>query len=155
MMKHFFRDVSGNTSIWAAFLIIILFTLSFVVYSAVTVYAKFQICEKELERASIVAVDTSMINSNVRDSLLDIPAIPAQTLLANNLSKAGWVQEGGAWAKREEDKLVYSLEDMTVEIEGKAMRIDAVFSMPSPWMIGDTDEIHMPIQVRSSILYIE
>ena len=154
-MKALIKEKNGSAPIWAAFLILILFTLSFVVYSAVTVYAKYQTCETELERAAIVTVDKSMINANVRDITLDIPALPVQTLLEDNLLDAGWAREDGNWIKRDDGKIIYSLGDMTVEIEGKTMRIDAEFAMPLPWAIGGTNEIHIPMKVRSSVLYIE
>jgi len=154
-MKRFFREKGGGAPIWVAFAILILFTLSFVVYSAVTVYAKYQTCETELERAAIVTVDMSMANPNVRDSVLNIPAIPAKTLLTNNLTDTGWTQEDGNWMKREGGKLIYSLEDMEITIEEKTMRIKAMFSMPAPWTIGGMDEIRIPMEVRSSVLYIE
>lgn len=154
-MNRFFREKSGSTPIWVAFAILILFTLSFVVYSAVTVYAKYQTCETELERAAIVTVDMSMVNPNVRDSVLNIPAIPAKTLLTNNLTDTGWTQEGGNWMKRDGGKLLYSLEDMEITVEEKTIRIEAIFSMPAPWTIGGMDEIRIPMEVRSSVLYIE
>lgn len=154
-MRRFLRDTRGGTPIWAAFLILILFTLSLVVYSAVTLYTKYQTCETELERASVVTVDMSMVNPNVRDSVLNIPVIPAKSLLTNNLTDTGWTQEGGNWMKRDGGKLIYSLEDMEITIEEKTIRIKAIFSMPAPWTIGGMDEIRIPMEVRSSVLYIE
>lgn len=154
-MRRFFRDTRGSTPIWAAFAILILFMLSFVVYAGVTVYAKYQTCETELERAATVTVDMSMVNPNVRDSVLNIPAVPAKTLLTDNMTGAGWTQEDGNWVKRDGGKLIYGLEDMEITVEEKTMRIDAVFAMPLPWAIGGMDEIRIPMKVLSSVLYIE
>ena len=154
-MRRFFQDTHGSTPIWAAFAILILFTLSFVVYSAVTVYAKYQTCETELERASVVTVDMSMVNPNVRDSVLNIPVIPAKALLEANLTDAGWTRVDGNWTKRDGGKLIYSLEDMKITVEEKTMQIKATFAMPAPWTIGGMDEIRIPMEARSSVLYIE
>jgi len=154
-MKRFFREKSGSVPIWVAFAILILFTLSFVVYSAVTVYAKYQTCETELERAAIVTVDMSMVNPNVRDYVLNVPVIPAKALLTDNLTDAGWTQEDGNWIKRDGGKLIYSLEDMEITVEEKTIWIQAVFSMPAPWALGGINEIRIPMEVRSSVLSIE
>lgn len=154
-MRRFFRDTHGSTPIWAAFLVLILFTLSLVVYSAVTVYSKYQTCETELERAATVTVDMSMVNPNVRDSVLNIPVMPAKALLTDNLTDSGWTREGDNWIKRDGGKLIYGLEDMEITVEEKTMQIKAMFAMPAPWTLGGMDKIRIPMEVRSSVLYIE
>jgi hypothetical protein len=154
-MKRFIKDTSGSALIWTLFLILIIFTLTFVVYTGVTVYAKYQICETELERAAIVTVDAGLLNANMRDLSLDIPADTVQSLLEENLTEAGWVQEDGRWVKRDSGKLIYTLEDAQISVEGKTLRIDAMFAMPSPWTVGGMDEIRIPMTVLSSVLYIE
>ena len=103
-MKRFIKDTCGSAVIWTLFLILIFFTLSFVVYTGVTVYAKYQKCETELEREALVTVDMGMVNANVRDLSLDIPADTAQSLFEENLTKAGWTQEDGSWLKRDSGK---------------------------------------------------
>ena len=154
-MRHFLKDTNGSATIWAAFLILILCTLSFVVYASVTVYAKYQTCETELERAAIVTVDKSMVNANVRDVALNIPAVPAETLLEDNLAQTGWTREDGDWVKRNGEKLIYSLEDMKITIEEQSLRIDAVLVMPLPWLIGNQTQAKIPIIVRSTVIYLD
>lgn len=154
-IRRFFQDTRGSAPIWVAFAMLTLFTLSFVVYSAVTVYAKYQTCETELERAAFVTVDISMVNPNVRDSVLNIPDLPANALLTDNLTGAGWTREDGNWMKRDGGKRIYSLEDMEITVEEKTIRIKAIFSMPAPWALGGMDEIRIPMEVRSSVLSIE
>lgn len=154
-MKRFIKDTSGSAIIWTFFLMLIIFTLSFVVYTGVTVYSKYQTCETEMERAALITVDMGMVNANVRDLFLDIPADAAQLLLEKNLTEAGWAQEDGSWVKRDNGKLIYALEDAQISVDGKTLRIDATFAMPSPWTVGGMDEIRIPMTVLSSVLYIQ
>ncbi|HBG22478.1 MAG TPA: hypothetical protein DDW83_04385, partial [Peptococcaceae bacterium] len=69
-MKRFMKDMQGSTIIWVAFAILILFTLSFVIYTGLMVYTKYMACEAKLERAAVIAVDLNMENSNVRDAYI-------------------------------------------------------------------------------------
>ena len=154
-MRRFVKDTRGSAVIWTLFLILIFFTLTFIVYTGVTVYAKYQTCETELERAVIITVDTGLLNANVRDLELDIPAVSAHSLLEDNLVESGWTKEDGNWVKRDVGKLIYALEDMQMKVAEKTMRIDALFTMPMPWQIDGIDKIHIPIKVLSSVLYIE
>jgi len=154
-MKRFLKDNAGSALIWAVFLILILCTVSIVVYSGVMIYAKYQACETEVQRAATITANRSMVNANVRDLELDMPVIPAEDYFYENLAETGWTSEDGCWRRREDGKLIYSLEDMTVDIEGKTIRITAIFAMPLPWGIGGLGEVRIPMNVRSSILYIE
>ncbi len=154
-MRRFIKDTNGSAVIWTLFLILILFTLTFVVYTGVTVYAKYQTCETELERATIITVDKGLLNANVRDLELDIPTVSAHSLFEDNLIESGWTKEDGNWVKCDGGKLIYALEDMQITVEEKTMQIDAVFTMPMPWQIDGIDEIQIPIKVLSSVLYIE
>lgn len=154
-MKRILKDSTGSAPIWAAFLILILFTISFTVYAGVTVYTKYQTCETEVERAATITSNKSMVNANVRDLALDVPVAPAKDYYYENLAESGWTMKDGCWRKYEDGKLIYSLQDMTVEIEGKTLRISATFAMPLPWDIDGMDEVRIPMSARSSILYID
>lgn len=140
--------------IWTLFIILALFTISFIVYSGVTVYAKYQSTETELQRAAIVTVDKTMENASVRDLELNVPSIKAIDMLGTNLIDAGWIKEDGNWAKRDSEKHTYSLEDMQIEITDMTMQIDATFVMPLPWAIKDIGYVRIPMQIRTSILYV-
>lgn len=153
-MRQFLKDTRGSAVIWTAFLILILFTLAFVVYTGVTVYAKYQACENELQRAATAAVNKSLVNPNVRDLELNIPDIPAQSVLEENLIGTGWSQDGQSWVKRDGSKWVYSLEAMQMTVEGKSMLIKVTFVMPLPWTIVSQMEITLPMSVRSKVLYL-
>ncbi len=154
-MRRFLQDTRGSAILWTLFLILILFMLSFVVYTGTTVYAKYQTCETELERAALVTVDAGLLNANVRDLQLDIPADVAQSLLENNLTEAGWTHEDGRLVKYDSDKLIYALEDARLSGREKTLRLDAMFVMPAPWAMGGVTEIRIPMTVLSSVLYIE
>lgn len=154
-MRCFFHDQRGSAVIWTAFLILIFFALAFAVYTGAAVYAQYQTCETELERAAIVTVDMGMVNSNVRDLSLDIPAASAQSLLEENLTGAGWTREDGIWVKRDNGKLIYSLEAMHITVEGKTLRIDATFAMPLPWVIGGRTEVTVPIAARCKVIFLD
>lgn len=154
-MKRFWKDHAGSALIWAAFLILILFTLSVVAYTGVTVYAKYQACETEVQRAAIVTVDKNMLNANVRDLELDVPDAAAEESFYASLTEAGWMLENGCWNRYEDGHNIYSLTDLSVDIESQTMRISAMLDIPLPWSIGDISEVHLPMNIRSSVLYIE
>lgn len=155
-MKGFINEKNGSAPIWTAFLILILFTLSIVVYSAVTVYTKYQTCETELERAAIVTVDKNMENRNVRDLNLLIPQQPALADLQNNLILSGLAQSsGGTWKKFEEEKLLYELRDLNVIVQDEWVELSGLFVMPLPWGIGEQREIAIPIAARSKVIFLD
>lgn len=154
-MKRFWKDNTGSALIWAVFLILILMTLSAVVYAGVTVYTKYQACETEIQRAATVTVNRNILNSNVRDLILDVPTESTEELLFANLIETDWTLEAGCWNRYENEKLIYSLEDVSVAIDGKTMSISATLVIPLPWDIGDLSKVHIPMNVRSSVLLIE
>lgn len=155
-MKRLVRDTRGSTPIWAALAILILFTLSFVVYAGVTVYTKYMTCETELERAAVIAVDSNMENQNVRDVNIDIPAQLTQTDLESNLAAAGFVKSGSqSWKKYKGDKLLYEIRNLTVTVENERMQLSGLFVMPLPWTVGGHTEVEIPITTRSRILFLE
>lgn len=154
-MKRFWKDESGNALIWMVFLILILITLSAVAYAGVTVYAKYQTCETQVQRAATVTVDKNMLNANVRDLILDVPAESAEESFYASLTEVGWTLEDGSWNRYEDKNAVYSLKDMSVAVDGKTMSISAMMIIPLPWEIGDIGKVSIPMKVRSSVLYIE
>ena len=154
-MRRFWKANTGSALIWSVFLILILMTLSAVVYAGVTVYAKYQACETEVQRAATVTVDKNMVNANVRDLILDVPAESAEESFYASLVEMGWTLENGCWNRYEDGKVVYSLEEMAVAIHGKSMSISATMIIHLPWEIGDIGKVSIPINVRSSVLYIE
>lgn len=154
-MNRFWKDDTGSALIWSVFLILILMTLSAVVYAGVIVYAKYQACETEVQRAATVTVDKNMFNANVRDLILDVPAESAEESFYESLIEMSWMLEDGCWNRYEDGKVVYSLEEMAVAIHGKSMSISATLIIPLPWEIGNIGKVSIPINVRSSVLYIE
>jgi hypothetical protein len=154
-LMRFMKEQSGSAVLWSLFMILMLCTLSVVIYSAVTVYANYQAAEAELQRAATVSADISMENANVHDLVLDVPAISAAEAFCANLTGAGWVKEDDGWVRYDGDKKLYSLEDMQVEITDMTMRIDATFAMPLPWEIGDIGYVRIPMRIRTSILYVD
>jgi hypothetical protein len=154
-MKRFWRDDTGSSLIWMVFLILILITLSAVVYAGVTVYAKYQACETEVQRAATVTVDRNMLNANVRDLILDVPTESAEESFYASLTETNWMLEDGRWSRYKEGKNVYSLEDMSVSVDGKTVSISATMVIPLPWEISDIGKVSIPMNVRSSVLYIE
>ena len=155
-MKRFVRDTRGSTPIWAAFIILILITLSFVVYAGVTVYTNYMTCETEVERAAVIAVDSNMENQNVRDVNTDIPVQPTQSDVESNLAAAGFMKSGSqSWKKYKGDKLLYEIRNLTVTVENEQMKLSGLFVMPLPWTVGGQTEVEIPITVRSRILFLE
>ncbi len=153
-MKRFWRDDTGSSLLWMVFLILILITLSAVAYAGVTVYAKYQACEAEVQRAATITVDKNMLNANVRDLILDVPADTAEESFYASLTDTGWTLEDGCWNRYEDGKAVYGLEDMSVVVDGKTVSISATMVIPIPWEIGDISKVSIPMNVRSSVLYI-
>jgi hypothetical protein len=154
-MRYFFHDTRGSAVLWTLFLILVLFTLSAVIYTGIMVYAKYQACETDLERATIVTVDMSLLNSNVRDVELDIPAELAQGLIEDNLIASGWTREDGNWAKRDGGKLIYRLDATRITVAGEAMCVEATLALPLPWDIGGQPEITIPIVARCKVIFLD
>jgi hypothetical protein len=154
-MRRFLNDKSGNAVIGAAFMILIFCTIAFLIYSGISIYAKYQAAETELQRAITVTVDTCMVNTNVRDLELDIPAQTAETLLEDNLTQSGWTIGDNNWIKQNEDNIVYSLNDVKISIDGKTIQVTATFVMPVPWAMGNITHVSIPMQVRESVFYVE
>jgi archaellum component FlaF (FlaF/FlaG flagellin family) len=154
-MKRFVRDERGNASLWAVFIAVILCMLSAVVYTGATLYSTYQAAQTELERAANVSVDSSLINKNVRDLLLDIPEMDSSQALDDNLIQAGYVQESGDnWIRTVNGKTFYSLKDMQVSVAGEVLYITATISMPLSWGVGNITSVDLPIHVESRVLYI-
>lgn len=155
-MKRLVKDTRGSTPIWAAFAILILFTMSFVVYAGVMVYTNYMTCETELERAAVIAVDSNIENENIRDVMIDIPVQPTQSDVESNLAAAGFVKSGGqSWEKYKGDKLLYEIGNLTVTLENERMKLSGLFVMPLPWTVGGQTEVEIPITARSRILFLE
>ena len=122
-MKHFIKDNTGSALIWTIFLILILITLSVVVYSGVTVYAKYQSCETEVQRAATVTVDKNMDNAHVRDLVLDVPAESAAESFYTNMTETGFVYErANAGTGTKMTGLSTALRTWTVEVENKTVK---------------------------------
>jgi archaellum component FlaF (FlaF/FlaG flagellin family) len=154
-MKHFWKGNTGSALIWSVFIIVILMTLSAVVFAGMTVYSKYQDCETEVQRAAIITVDTNMLNANVRDLVLEVPTESAEESFYASLNEVGWTLKDGCWNRYEDGKAVYCLKDMSVVVDGKTVNISATMVIPLPWKIGDIGKVSIPMKVRSSVLYIE
>jgi len=154
-MRRFIHDTRGNSSLWAAYIAIILCMLSAVAYTGTTLYSTYQAAQTELERAANISVDSSLANKNVRDLLLDIPETDSLQALDDNLVQAGYVQESESnWVQTINGKIYYSLEDLQVSVAGEVLDITATVSMPLPWIVGNTTSVDLPIHVESRVLYI-
>lgn len=155
-MKKFILDTRGNASLWAAFLMVVLFLLAIVAYTGATLYSTYQSAQTELERATNVSVDTNLVNANVRDLLLDIPAEDAAQKVYANLALAGYVQcSDYEWERMEGGKTRYRLKDMQITVSGKVLDITATLSMPLPWAVGSLSSAELPINVESRVLYLD
>ena len=154
-MRRFIHDNCGSAVIGTAFMILILCTLTFVIYSGVTVYANYQTAETELQRALTVTVDKCMENAHVRDLELSLPVGSAAELLEENMIQTGWILGNDNWIKKDGEKLVYGLEGVAIETEDQSMRLEGMFVMPVPWAMGDITEVRIPMQARVSVLYID
>jgi len=154
-MKRFWKDDTGSALIWMVFIILILMTMSAAVYAGVTVYTKYQTCEAAVQRAATVTVDKNMLNANVRDLILDVPTESTEESFYVSLTETGWTLEDGCWNRYEDGEAVYSLENMSVVVDGRTVSISAVMVISLPWEIGDIGKVSIPMNVRSSVLYIE
>lgn len=154
-MIRLIKDKKGSAYLWAAFVLLAMVMLAAVVYNGVGIYTKYQAAETELQRAATVTVDGSMENAAVRDLVLDIPAADAEELFFDNLRELGYEQSGGDWTKRIDNNTIYSLTDLEIKTEGSVMSVTAVLSVPLLWETGSAAVVRIPIQARSSVLYIK
>jgi hypothetical protein len=154
-MKKFIKDTRGSAPLWAAFIAIILCMLSVVAYSGAAIFSKYQTAQTELERTANISIDHSLINSNVRDLLLDIPTAGSIQALENNMVQVGYIKDSdGDWVRSEGSKTYYSLKDLQVTVSGELLNIAATVSMPLPWDVGGIAFVNLPIHVESKVLYI-
>jgi hypothetical protein len=155
-MKILLQDTRGNASLWAAFAAAMLFVLAVTVYTGATLYSTYQTAQTELERAANVSVDASLLNANVRDLVLDIPADSAEQKVSANLISQGFAQEeDGDWARIQDGKPRYHLNDMQITVSGKELDITATLVMPLPWATGSLSTVKLPIHVESQVLYLD
>jgi hypothetical protein len=155
-MRRFIHDTQGNASLWAVFIAIILCMLSVVAYTAATLYSTYQTAQTELERATNISVDASLANANVRDLLLDIPAIDSTEMVFKNLVQAGYEQDSnGDWERMESGKVLYSLRNLQISVSGEVLAISAAVSMPLPWAVGVLSSVDISIHVESRVLYLD
>lgn len=155
-MKRFLHDTRGNASIWAAFIMIVLFMLAAAVYTAAGLYSTYQTAQTELDRAANISVDANLDNANVRDLILDIPAEDAIQEAYDNLAQAGYVQDSDAnWERVKDGKICYSLRDLQVSISGELLDITATLNMPLPWAAASLLSVNIPIHVESRVLYLD
>jgi hypothetical protein len=154
-MKRFLKDQCGNALLWSLFMILILFTLSFVIYTAVIVSSKYQACENDLQRSATIAVDKSMENANIRDIVLDIPVESAEDTLENNLRDMGYTKTSEtAWLKEEDGKTAYTLEDVQISVQNVVLTITGKIKTYLPWRITGYPYIILPVRVVCRALYI-
>lgn len=154
-MTRLWKDKNGSTCLWALFILLAMVMLAAVVYNGVAVYVKYQTAETELQRATTVTVDASMQNAAVRDLMLDVPSDIAETLFFNNLLELGYDNNGSEWVRRRDGKTDYALTDLKTETDGSTLMVTAVLSLPLMWDISGISTIRVPIQVLSSVLYIQ
>jgi hypothetical protein len=154
-MKRFLKDQSGYALLLPLFIILILLTFSLVIYSAVIISSKYQICENDIQRAATITVDKSMENANVRDILLDIPAESTTSNLESNLSEMGYTKvTDTAWSKAIDGKTSYSLEDVQVSVQNEVLTITGMIKAYLPWRITGYPFISLPVRVICRAFYI-
>lgn len=155
-MKKFIFDTRGNASLWAAFLMVVLFLLAVAGYFGATIYSTYQTAQIELERAANVSVYDSLINANVRDLLLDIPADAAEQKVYANLASAGYLQDAdGDWGRLDGGDSLYCLKDMQVTVSGKMLDVTATLSMSLPWGVGGLLAMELPVSAHVKVLYMD
>jgi hypothetical protein len=153
-MTRLIKDKNGSANLWAIFILLAMVMLTAVVYNGVTVYTKYQDAETELQRAVTVTVDGSMENSAVRDLILDVP-VAGEELLFDHLRELGYDRDGADWTKRADGKTVYTLTELSVETDGRTMKITAVLAIPLLWETDSAAVVRILIQAHASVLYIE
>jgi hypothetical protein len=153
-MTRFIKEKTGSAYLWAVFILLAMVMLAAVVYNGVMIYTKYQSAETELQRAATVTVDGSMENAAVRDLMLNVPTT-AERLFFSNLQELGYAQSDGGWTKRVDGKTIYSLTELDIVTNGRSMTVNAILSVPLIWDIGGTTVVRIPIQARSSVLYLE
>lgn len=156
-MKHcnLMQDENGNTFIWAAIIILALCMLMAVVYNVIFIYTNVNTAKLDMERATVVTVNESLINENVRDLIHAIPESPAIDYFYANLEDAGYIKSGNTYFKKENGQEKYSISNIELTFDGEQMEITADFSIPLLWEIGDISEIVIPIKTLSRVYYIE
>jgi Na+-transporting NADH:ubiquinone oxidoreductase subunit NqrC len=135
---------------------IVLFLLAAVVYTAAGLYSTYQTAQTEFDRAANISVDANLVNANVRDLILDIPAEDAVQEVYDNLAQADYVQELDAnWERVKDGKICYSFKDLQISVSGEVLNITATLNMPLPWAARIPSSVNIPVRAESRVLYLD
>lgn len=154
MLKRFLKDESGGASLWAAFCVIIFFTLASLLYNVHTIYSKCYAVQDEMTRCAAITLDANVVNSKLRDTITDVEYQAALDVLETNLVEKGWTPESGGWAKFSGGKLNCRLTGMSVSVTGPNLRLSATVNIPLPWTVAGTEVVRFPLDLYARILYI-
>lgn len=153
--RNLITDTQGNSYLWVAFSILILTVLTVVIYNIIFVYTTINTAKHDLERVSIITVNETLINANVRDLNHTIPEISATQHFFDNLSNLGYQQISGAYVKKENDKELYRISNIKLSFNGELMEIKADLTITLLWEIDSVSEIVIPIKTLSRVYYFE
>ncbi len=154
MLKRFARDNRGNANLWVAFCILIFFMLAAVLYNAHTLYSKYYAVEDELTRCASITMDSNIRNAKLRDVITDVQYQPVVSVLEQNLTDRGWMQEATGWAKYENRRWTYRLTNMNTSVSGSNLHLTATVTIPLPWKMANQLTVQFPLDLYAKILYI-
>ena len=150
-MTKFIKDNKGNSYLWAAFIIIIFSMFTAVIYNVIYIYTTVNLARDDLERATVVTVNENLINENVRDLNYSIPTDMAIISFYNNLDSLGYQNVNDIYIKKENDKALHSISEITIAIDDDLMEIDADLTIPLLWQIESISEVKIPIHTISRV----
>lgn len=150
-MIRFFKDIKGSSYLWAAFILLIFSMFTAVIYNIIYIYTIVNSARDDLERATVVTVNENLINENVRDLNYSIPTDMAIVSFYNNLDSLGYQNVNDIYIKKENDKALHSISDITISIDDDLMEIDADLTIPLLWQIESISEVKIPIHTISRV----
>ena len=153
--RNLITDNQGNSYLWVAFSILILSIFTAVIYNIIFIYTIINTATYDLERVSVITVNETLVNANVRDLNHTIHEIPATQHFFDNLSNLGYQEISGAYVKKENDKEFYCISNIELSFIGELMKIKADLTIPLLWEIDSVSEIVIPIKTLSRVYYFE
>ena len=152
--RSFFRQNSGSAPLWAAFLAIILISLSLLIYTGMTLQANYRTAQTELARASSIALDINLENQDVRDLQMNPSIQDVQSKLVRNFFSGGFTRNvEGEWQLKKGNKVLYLLDEWNLVKQDNQYILTGILRISLPW--GPSVTAAIPFHTRVQVLFLD
>ena len=152
--KSLKNDQSGLMYLLLVFIIIAIGMVSIIGYSISMTQSIYQQAGRTLERAGNISVIITKQDENIRDINLGLTNDSIKNAFEQNLLNEGLVRSGAGWEYDNQGRMIYSLQNINLSVNGDVMQINAQMIIPLLWNIGqNTMQQDISVQTNSKMLY--